>query len=254
MKDQKKRLSHLPDVTLILTGYNEGSILKNNLETIKRILDRMKYSWEIILIDDKSSDNTPEIFVSFAKKYKNISVYQHSENIGRGGSISEGIRRAKGDIVGYLDTDLELSPIHIPEFVEAIQSGNDGAFGMRSYSFPQDTIFRVLLSIGYKKIVQYFLSIQVEDSATGFKFFKRKSILPILEMVKDSRWFFDTEIVARCILANHSIIHIPVTYKKNPLKKSSVHFIKDTIDYLILLWNFRRQLIHEGKITSSFLF
>ncbi len=249
MTAKNTKIIHKPNVSLILTGFNEGSILENNLETIKKILDRMKYSWEIILIDDKSSDSTLEIFVSFAKKFQNISVFHHLENIGRGGSISEGIRRAKGDIVGYLDTDLELSPIHIPEFVEAIQNGHDGAFGMRSYSFPQDSVFRVLLSIGYKKIVQYFLSIQVEDSATGFKFFKRKSILPILEMVKDSRWFFDTEIVARCILANHSIIHIPVTYKKNPLKKSSVHFIKDTIDYLILLWNFRRQLIHEGKIT-----
>jgi len=58
------------DISVILTGFNEGSVLSDNLKRIEKVLNDTKYSWEIILYDDKSQDETLKIFRSFAKKKK----------------------------------------------------------------------------------------------------------------------------------------------------------------------------------------
>lgn len=228
------------DVTVILTGYNEGPILKGNLEEVKNILDETRYKWEIILIDDKSSDNTPKIFKSFADKNSNVKAFFHSENIGRGGTVAEGIKAAKGKIVGFIDTDLELPAIYIPKFVRAIEGGADVAIAARIYTVSFSNLFRTILSTGYTKMVKGLLDLGVKDTEAGLKFFNRKKILPILDQTKDKRWFFDTEIVARSLWGGLKIVEVPVLYLKKPEGQSSVHVIRDTIRYTRSLLHLRR--------------
>lgn len=230
------------DVSIILTGYNEGPCLEENLIRIKEILQGTRYSWELILIDDKSSDATPGIFQRFAKDANNIQVYLHQENVGRGGTVMEGIRKARGRIVGYLDTDLELLPVHIPEFIRSIEKGSDIAIATRIYRVYWHNLIRTVLSSGYIFITKTILGIPFEDTEAGYKFFDREKVLPILKNIKDQRWFFDTEIVLRSVKKGLKIVEIPVIFIRRPEKKSSVKLFRDTFLYASNVKKFRREL------------
>jgi len=228
------------DISVILTGYNEGSCVLSNLFKIKDLLTHSRYTWEIILYDDKSSDNTLNYFKEFAKNNRNIKVFAHQKNTGRGRTIKDAVNESSGEIVGYIDTDLELSPVYIFEFVKEIINGADVVIGVRFYTVGASNLIRAILSKGYIFLMHILLKLPFKDTETGFKFFNKINILPILKKVKDERWFFDTEIVARSYWAGLKIAEVPVVYMRNENKLSSVRPIADSIDYLRKILAFRK--------------
>ncbi len=239
---RSKSKTKIIDLSVILTGYNEGDGLLENLNKVKRILESTRYSWEMILFDDKSKDSTPEVFSDFAKTDKRVRAFFHKRNKGRGGTVIDAIEKARGEIVGYIDTDLELAPVHIPEFVSDIKSGADLAVATRIYTVGATNLIRAVLSKGYVFLVHKLLGIKLKDTEAGFKFFNRKKILPILSKIEDRRWFFDTEIVTRSVWAGLVVSEIPVIYLRKPEKQSSVNLVSDSIDYFKKLWLFSKNL------------
>lgn len=236
----RKGKSNSPDLSIILTGFNEGTTLGKNLKVVRDLLNNSRYSWEIILYDDKSSDDTPKIFERFAAENKNVHAFFHTVNKGRGRTVKDAIFKSKGRIVGYFDTDLELSPAYLFEFVNKIGDGHDVAIGRRFYTIGAANIIRTVISKGYILLRRLLIGLPFKDTEAGIKFFNRKKILPVLDKVKDERWFFDTEIVARSYLAKLSIIEIPVVYVRNTEKRTSVKLFKDSFDYFRQLLAFRK--------------
>lgn len=233
--------SKKPDVSVILTGYNEGEKLLENLNRVKNTLLDTKYSWEMILFDDKSTDQTAKTFALFAKNNKNVKFYANRKNMGRGRTVRNAIEMSKGKVVGYLDTDLELSPVYIPEFIRDIDDGADVVIARRIYVVGATNFTRAILSKGYVFLVNKLLGIRIKDTEAGFKFFSQKKALPIIRKCKDNRWFFDTEVVARSIWAGLEVKEIPVVYIYNPRKASSVDPVKDAIRYFRKLLLFRKE-------------
>ena len=152
------------------------------------------------------------------------------------------IEKSEGDIVGYIDTDLELSPIFIPEAVRSIREGADMAIGTRIYTVGAWNFTRAILTKGYIFLVRNILSLDYKDTEAGFKFFKKKKIMPILKKVEDKRWFFDTEIVARSHKAGLKIAEIPVLYLPRHDRKSSVNLVRDSVEYFMKLISFRKSV------------
>lgn len=231
------------DVSLILGCYNEGPTLHQSLINLKKAMDDSRFSWECICIDDHSQDETFRVLKNFANSKKNFKIFLHKKNIGRGGTVSEGIKMAKGRIVGYVDIDLEVSPVYIPLFVRAIEDGSEVAIATRIYKITMTNLIRSLSTKIYVSLVKLFLGLNFKDTEAGYKFFNRKKILSILNQVEDKRWFFDTEIVARSHWMGFNIREIPVLFVKRADKASTVRLISDTITYIISLWNFRRKKI-----------
>ena len=185
------------DVTLILNGYNEGKGLLSNLNIVQEILEDTRYSWEILLIDDVSNDNTLRTFRKFAYGKKNIRVIAHKKRAGRGASVVEGIIKGRGKVVGFLDTDLELSPIYLPEFVRQINTGNDVAIATRIYAVGGSNFIRAIISRGYVFLIHLLLGIKLKDTEAGFKFFNKNAILSLAKESEYKHWFWDTEIIAK---------------------------------------------------------
>ena len=98
---------------MVLACFNEGPSLKDSLEQLIEMLESLKYEWEIIAIDDNSLDSTYQKLVKLSKTRKTISVFKNSSNLGRGGTVALGIEKARGEIVGFIDIDLEVSPVYI---------------------------------------------------------------------------------------------------------------------------------------------
>ncbi|EGQ9134655.1 glycosyltransferase family 2 protein [Vibrio alginolyticus] len=89
-------------VSIIMPSYNsDGTIL----ESIQSVLSQTYKNWELIIVDDRSTDNTWQVIQTYADKYDNIRVYQNKENLGAGASRNFAIKKAKGRFIAFLDSD-----------------------------------------------------------------------------------------------------------------------------------------------------
>jgi hypothetical protein len=159
--------------------------------------------------------------------------------MGRGRAVTDGIRIAQGDIVGYIDIDLEVHARYIPSLAQAILRGADLATAHRIYKVQPRLFHRFVLSSGYIWLMQTLLDVPLKDTETGFKFFKRSRILPVLDEIDDERWFWDTEVMVRSYLKGYTIEEIPCLFVRRYDKQSTVNIFRDTLDYFVKLWRFR---------------
>ncbi len=219
------------DFSLILACYNEGPTFESNIELIVKELKNIKCNWEIVFVEDKSTDETKGRLARIAKKIKGSLVILHNSNQGRGRTVSDGIKKAHGKICGYMDVDCEIPPSYISLFIQEVENGVDVVVANRFYDSSISSVQRLLASRGYSFIVKSLLSLPISDSEAGFKFFDRKKILQILQKTKDNGWFWDTEICARAYKAGLSIGQIPVIFTRRTDKKSTVKLFRDTLVY-----------------------
>lgn len=233
------------EISIIIPTFNEGPTFGKSVEKIMHELKKLRKSYEIIFVEDKSIDDTKKSVEKFTKKYKNISAIYHLRNEGRGKSVSDGLKAARGEICGYLDVDLEVSERYIPLFIKEIQSGNELVVGKRFYDGEGPRGFpRFLASKIYALFVKTLFACPIEDTEAGYKFFRRSRILPLVKKVKSKHWFWDTEICVRAHLENLKIEQVPVLFRRREEKKSTVNLLPDTIDYI------RNLIILKSKLKT----
>ncbi|GMV99958.1 MAG: hypothetical protein AMXMBFR84_10970 [Candidatus Hydrogenedentota bacterium] len=233
------------DVSVVIACYNEEGHLRQSVQEILEILDATRWTYEIIFVEDCSTDSTRGIVESLLTEYpdKNLQAIFHENNTGRGRTVSDGFRAAKGDVVGYLDIDLEVHARYIPSCVLAILNGADVAVGWREYRLHVSLFHRHVLSRGYVFVMQRMLALPLHDTESGFKFFRRERLLPVLDEVMDPGWFWDTEVMARSHYKGYAISEIPCLFIRRSDKKSTVRVIRDSIDYFSKLRSFRKELL-----------
>ncbi len=233
------------DLSLILPCYNEAGLFTSSVARIQSVLEASKLSHEVIFVDDASSDGTQK-FIKDTCKTTGIFRYRavfHAVNRGRGRTVSDGIRAAKGKIVGYMDIDCEVDPIYMPKLVSLVLSGEaDVVIGKRYYRTSPRAALREILSRGYQWLSDKMIGTGGLDTETGYKFFSRKKILPVLSKARNPGWFWDTEIMVYARRAGLRIKEEPVLFLRRFDKHSSVNIIRDTTDYLVNLWKLRSQL------------
>lgn len=237
-------MHHKYDLSLVLACFNEAEVFNQSVKEIVEVLDKTNWTWEIIFIDDKSTDKTVSLINRAIAHYpkRNLSAYFHRKNKGRGKTVSEGFKKSRGKVVGFIDIDLEIPAWYIPRFVQSIDRKTQGAIGWRIYDINLKGVMRWIFSKGYIYLRKQLLHFDIEDTEAGYKFFKREKILQILPKVKDHHWFWDTEIVARCLKAGFNLAQIPVVFIRRDDKTSTVKIIPDAIDYLVKLLKYKSQL------------
>ena len=116
-----------PDLSLILACYNEEPIIRASVQEILEVLRDTRLDFEIIFVDDYSRDKTRVIIDELIALHCDVSMSRlfHQHNTGRGGAVSDGFRIARGEIVGYIDIDLEVPARYIPVCVQAIRQRAD---------------------------------------------------------------------------------------------------------------------------------
>src|SRR4029079_2072055 len=163
-----------PRLSVVLACYNEAEHLERSFEEIRAVLDDQRGAYEILFVDDVSRDRTREIIAEIVKKHadRDIKVLLHEKNKGRGATVTDGFRAARGTIVGYLDVDLEVHARYIPSLVRAIEMGAAVASVPRIYAFQIRSLDRYFLSRGYSWLTRRLLGTAVQDTETGYKFFR----------------------------------------------------------------------------------
>lgn len=236
------------DLSLVVPCYRDGAHLEESLREIEATLNQTRYSYEFIIIDDASPDDSAAIAERSAARREHARLIVHQNNVGRGGTVTEGIRLAQGRWVGYLDIDLEVHARYIPAMLRALEEGADVAIGTRIYEirWNLDTLFRSVLSVGYRWLVRWNLGMSYADTETGCKFFGRERILPLLSEVESQGWFWDTEIMYQCCRHQCLVREIPVLFLRRWDKPSTVKPLRDSWDYLMELRRLRHRIRNQS--------
>lgn len=234
-------------VSVVLACYNEEQILRESFSEIRETLEELGRPFEILFVDDVSRDRTRVLIQEIveANRDLDIRVILHDANRGRGASVTDGFRAARGEIAGFLDVDLEVHSRYIPALVKAIEKGADVATVRRIYAFQIRHLDRYFMSRGYGWLVKRLLDIRLHDTETGYKFFRRQTLLPVLDACRDPGWFWDTEFMVLAARRGLRIAEIPGAYVRRDDKTSTVSGVRDSLVYFRRLWRFRQQLRAE---------
>jgi glycosyltransferase involved in cell wall biosynthesis len=238
------------DLSLVIACYNEESYLVDHVRQIRRTLGLCPWSYELIFIDDGSTDRTREILGTLGAGRDDSTVVLHEHNVGRGGTVSEGFRQARGEVVGFLDIDLEVHCRYLPSLVQAIvEDGFDVATAHRIYkvNLTPAGALRWLLSAGYRLVARRLLGSPFADTETGFKFFRRAAVLPLLDRCRDRHWFWDTEIMLEALRAGLKVIEVPALFQRRPSDSSSLRVVPDTLAYVRAIRAYRRRRRDEAR-------
>jgi glycosyltransferase involved in cell wall biosynthesis len=233
-----------PQVSVVVACYNEEKTLRSGFEEIRETLDGFGRTYEILFVDDVSRDGTRDLLHSLVSAHPelDLKLILHDTNRGRGATVTDGFRAARGAVVGYLDIDLEVHSRYVPSLVRAIEKGADVATVKRIYAFQLRSLDRYFMSRGYSFLVRWLLQVPFSDTETGFKFFRRERLLPVLEAIRDPGWFWDTEFMVRAARHGLRIEEIPGAYVRRFDKTSTVSSIRDSFRYFARLLAFRRDL------------
>jgi glycosyltransferase involved in cell wall biosynthesis len=242
-------VSTLPEISVVVACYNEEETLASSFEEIRETLDDFGRPYELIFVDDVSRDRTRAILAEIVAQNPGhaIRVILHERNQGRGATVTDGFKAARGAIAGYLDVDLEVHCRYIPSLVRAIGKGADVATLRRIYAFQLGSLDRYVMSRGYSFLVRRLLDVDFKDTETGFKFFRREKLLPVLDAIEDAGWFWDTEFMVRSARAGLRIVEVPGAYIRRADKTSTVSGLRDSLRYFGKLLEFRKALRSAGR-------
>ena len=165
-----------PSISIIVPVLNEeGSLDKFYNETTKSLNEHS--NWEIIFIDDGSDDESYNIMRKLADEDNRVSIIQFFKNFGKADALSEGFKKANGDVVITIDADLQDDPAEIPRLIEKIQEGWDVVSGWKKDR--KDPISKRLPSKLFNMVTRFLTGIKIHDFNCGLKAYRRKVVKSI---------------------------------------------------------------------------
>ncbi|MEW6036066.1 MAG: glycosyltransferase [Candidatus Micrarchaeota archaeon] len=214
-------------LSVIVPVHNEAKILASTIRALSAAMDALG-DYEIIISEDGSTDGTPRIAKGLASG--NVRVISSGKRLGRGLSLSNAMRAARGDIVIYMDADLAADLGSTRRLVSEIEKGADISTGSRL--LPGSEVvgrsrLRDFFSRGYNIFLRLLFRTSVRDHQCGFKAFRKSSILPLVAEVKDRHWFWDSELMIRAQDRGMKIAEIPIRWTDR--KESGVKLESDII-------------------------
>lgn len=203
-------------VSAVIPVYNDREALAHAIPESLTILGEITRDFELIIAEDGSADGSPEFVRSWERKDPRVRLLHSDERLGRGRALNRAFTEARGDIVCYYDVDLATDMQHLPALIRAITSGYDIATGSRLLpgSRIERSGGREIASRSYNFLVRALLGSRLHDHQCGFKAFNRKRLLAIIPSVKDTHWFWDTEVLVRAGRAGYRICEFPVHWQQ----------------------------------------
>jgi glycosyltransferase involved in cell wall biosynthesis len=207
--------SGLPPVQLsvVVPAYREGKRIHDNLNRLLNELNKLDATYEVVVVSDGNTDAT----VREARRVRSprVRVFHYPMNVGKGFALSLGVAQCVGELVTFIDADMELDPANIAVFIDLMESSNcDAVIGSKRHpdskvSYPR---FRRFQSWTYQMLIRLLFNLDVRDTQTGLKLFRRQVLLDSLPLLAIKQFAFDLEllVVARH-LGYHNICEAPIS-------------------------------------------
>ena len=222
-------------LSLLIPAYNEEKIIESTLEKVLKFLSKKKYSWEVIVIDDGSHDQTSLKAKKFNKE--KVLVVRYEINRGKGGALKEGVNKARGDYIIFSDADLSVDIGKVDGVLNALKK-SDVVIGSRRIQgakiLVHQPILREFMGRGYTHLTKLVTGVNLADFTCGFKGFRKNAAKYIFKKTLINRWAYDSEILFLAKKFEYKLTEIPVEWKNREdtrvvLKTVIIESLKDLL-------------------------
>ncbi len=191
------------DLSIVIPAYNESRRLPQSLERIyawlRAHLEASGLGWEVIVVDDGSTDGTLALARQMTERYPNLRVLANGRNRGKGYSVRHGVLEARGRTVLFTDADLSAPIEEAGKLLATAREGYAVVVGSRgldrSLIEVHQSVVRELAGKTFNLIVRLLTGLSIHDTQCGFKLFDREATRPIFERQKIERFGFDPEVL-----------------------------------------------------------
>ena len=182
-----ERVNVRPVVSVVAPFFNEENAVARFFETVIAVLEDIDAQWEIVCVDDGSTDHTLAQLLAAARRNPSISVLALSRNFGKESALTAGIESSTGDVVVLIDADLQDPPILIGEMLAKWREGFDVVYGVRE-SRNEDSLAKRVTAGGFYKIFNSLTSVPVPANTGDFRLMDRRVADRLRELPERTRF------------------------------------------------------------------
>lgn len=220
--------------------YNEEKRFRTGFTHFYKFLDKSKFNWELILVNDGSKDKTLNLMRAESKKNKKIKIITYEGNKGKGFAISKGVSAGNGEIILFSDIDHSVDISTVNSFFKYFKDA-DVVIGSRrlknSKLLKRQKPLREFLGKGFTLLVRILIDWKFKDATCGFKAFKKEAAKKLFKKISIYDWAFDAEILFLCKKYKMKVAQAPVEW--TDVKGSKVFITKDIANSLYGLLKIR---------------
>lgn len=232
-----------PEISIVIAAFNEAEAIGRVMTQTTAVMDELNLAYEIIVVDDGSTDTTKEVASSYG-----ATVISDGKNHGKGYSVRKAFQQAQGNIIVTMDADGEHKPEEIPKLIYPLNNGTDVVAGSRFLGNGKD--FTARLNVIGNKFLNFTITAltgkYVTDSQTGFRAFKRA----FLEQVNlESNGFeIETEITVKSLRNGFKLEEVPISCERREYGKSKIKIAHDMVKiFRTILRSSFTPVIHESN-------
>ena len=226
-------------LSIVVPAYNESGRLPESLRRMREHFDAAGEEYEVIVVDDGSSDDTYRSSAGLAEQWPQLTVLRFERNRGKGAAVREGMLHAGGEHRLFSDADLSTPLEELPKLRAALQGRTQVAIASRGLAASQIEVHqqkrRELMGRTYNKLLQLLVLRGIHDSQCGFKVFTAESAVACFQPLKTMRFGFDAEVLVRAQAHGWKIAEVPVRW--HHVEASRVNSVRDSSR---MLWDLLR--------------
>lgn len=237
-----------PDISVFVPTYNEEDIIEDSIHSLQKILEKIGRSYELIIADDGSNDNTLNIIQKIMENDPRGDIFTINTNMGRGEILSMAFQKAKGDIILFMDADLATDLSSTQRLISEVEMGADISTGSRwiTGATVKRSWDRWIISFFYNNFLRILFQSRLKDHQCGFKAYRKGKILELVKEAgvrSDRSWFWDAEILIRAQRRGYKIIEIPVKWTAGV--ESRFGLLKDMKIIIPYIIKFKLRLVFQ---------
>lgn len=232
-------------LSIVIPAYNEEPNLSFTLQDIAGYLKTKDFSYEIIVVDDGSSDKTAEIASGLGHNFNSFTLLENLTNRGKGYTVKRGVLAAKGKIILFMDADNSTRIDQLEKLMPALKEGNDVVIASRRVPGAEietlQPLYRIILGNIYILLSRLILGTTVQDYNCGFKLYTKDAAKLLFFRLTRDGWSFDSELIFLISKFNLKIKEVPVRWKDK--RTSKVKPLPDGINSFLSLIRIKLQAI-----------
>ena len=249
----------MASVDVVIPVYNEEHVLADSVvRTLGFLAAHPEHQWRIVVANNASTDRTLEVAKRLEDEYPGGIAALHVPVKGRGIALRVAWLTSPADVCMYMDVDLSTDLAHIPALIDPLAANEaDVAYGTRLHrdSVTQRSFKREFISQSYVFILRTLAGLKVTDAQCGFKAIRRDAAHALVPLVKDTRWFFDSELLLIAQKNGYRLREVPVKWDEDP--DTRVHIVQTAMEDLRGIWRLRaggvpRAMRGAGESTREF--
>jgi dolichyl-phosphate beta-glucosyltransferase len=233
----------MPFLSVVIPAYNEEARIAKSLEKIYLYLQKQSYTYELIVVDDGSRDQTIRVVTDIFKRIEQGMLLVNEVNRGKGYSVRKGMLASTGDYVLFSDADLSTPIEEVEKLLQPLQQGVDIAIGSRALKDSEVRIhqpfYREYMGKIFNVVLRLLMITNLHDTQCGFKCFRGDVARQLFKKVTFERFSFDVEVLFLAGLQGYTVTEVPVQWFNEP--NTRVNALKDSSrmlkDVLTLRYN-----------------